>query len=87
MQIRTSLLYNIAYDRLDKCVSLCKKRQLEWMGKSMEQIRLNKYLSQQGICSRREADRRIEAGEVTEGLPQWGKRLLGRNRSAIVGSQ
>lgn len=65
MQIRTSLLYNIAYDRLDKCVSLCKKRQLEWMGKSMEQIRLNKYLSQQGICSRREADRRIEAGEVT----------------------
>lgn len=31
----------------------------------MEEIRLNKYLSQQGICSRREADRRIEAGEVT----------------------
>lgn len=31
----------------------------------MEQIRLNKYLSEQGICSRREADRLIEAGKVT----------------------
>lgn len=31
----------------------------------MEQIRLNKYLSEQGVCSRREADRLIEAGKVT----------------------
>lgn len=31
----------------------------------MEAIRLNKYLSEQGICSRREADRLIEAGKVT----------------------
>lgn len=28
-------------------------------------IRLNKYLSEAGICSRREADRMIEAGKVT----------------------
>lgn len=28
-------------------------------------IRINKYLSEAGVCSRREADRRIEAGEVT----------------------
>ena len=28
----------------------------------MEPIRLNKYLSEQGVCSRREADRLIEAG-------------------------
>lgn len=28
-------------------------------------IRLNKFLSEQGICSRREADRLIEAGKVT----------------------
>ena len=28
-------------------------------------IRLNKYLSEAGICSRREADRLIEAGRVT----------------------
>lgn len=31
----------------------------------MEATRLNKYLSEQGICSRREADRLIEAGKVT----------------------
>ena len=28
------------------------------------EIRLNKYLSEAGICSRREADRLIEAGKV-----------------------
>jgi len=31
----------------------------------MEEIRLNKYLSEMGICSRREADRLIEEGRVT----------------------
>ena len=31
----------------------------------MEEMRLNKYLSSQGVCSRREADRLIEAGKVT----------------------
>ncbi len=30
-----------------------------------EKIRINKYLSDAGICSRREADRLIEAGKVT----------------------
>ena len=30
----------------------------------MEKMRLNKYLSSQGVCSRREADRYIEAGKV-----------------------
>ncbi len=30
----------------------------------MEQIRLNKYLAQCGVCSRREADRLIEQGSV-----------------------
>lgn len=30
----------------------------------MEEIRLNKYLSEMGICSRREADRLAEAGKV-----------------------
>lgn len=33
--------------------------------KSRELIRLNKYLSEAGICSRREADRLIEAGKIT----------------------
>lgn len=30
-----------------------------------ESVRLNKYLSEAGVCSRREADRLIESGEVT----------------------
>ncbi len=30
----------------------------------MEEIRLNKFLSEMGVCSRREADRLIEAGKV-----------------------
>lgn len=30
-----------------------------------EPVRINKYLSEAGICSRREADRQIEAGRVT----------------------
>lgn len=30
----------------------------------MKEIRLNKWLSELGVCSRREADRQIEAGEV-----------------------
>ena len=28
-------------------------------------VRINKYLSEAGVCSRREADRQIEAGGVT----------------------
>lgn len=33
--------------------------------KTKEEIRLNKYLSEAGVCSRREADRLIESGRVT----------------------
>ena len=36
----------------------------------MEPMRLNKYLSEAGVCSRREADRLIEAGKVlVDGVP------------------
>ena len=31
----------------------------------MEEIRLNKFLSEAGVCSRREADRMIEEGRIT----------------------
>ncbi len=31
----------------------------------MEEIRINKYLSDAGVCSRREADRLLEAGRIT----------------------
>ena len=30
-----------------------------------EKIRINKYLSDAGVCSRREADRMIEQGRIT----------------------
>lgn len=33
-------------------------------GKKSEAIRINKYLSESGVCSRREADRLIESGKV-----------------------
>ena len=37
---------------------------------NVEEIRLNKYLSEAGVCSRREADRLIEAGKVlVDGQP------------------
>lgn len=41
-------------------------------------IRLNKYLSEAGVCSRREADRLTEEGRVTvDGtLPSMGQRIL-----------
>ncbi len=43
----------------------------------MEEIRLNKYLSEAGVCSRREADRLIEAGKVLiDGEPaRMGQRV------------
>ena len=53
------------------------------MGKeNMEEIRLNKYLSEQGICSRREADRLIEAGKVTiDGRKaQTGEKVTGHEK-------
>ena len=31
----------------------------------MDEVRINKYLSQCGLCSRREADKYIESGNVT----------------------
>ena len=42
-----------------------------------ESVRLNKYLSEAGVCSRREADRRIESGKVTVdgGTAQMGMRV------------
>ena len=45
-------------------------------------VRLNKYLSEAGVCSRREADKLIAAGQVTvdgvraetvAGCPDWEK--------------
>lgn len=43
-----------------------------------EPVRLNKYLSEAGVCSRREADRLIESGKVTvDGQPaHTGMRIM-----------
>ncbi len=64
-----------------------------------EQIRLNKYLAQCGVCSRRDADKLIEAGKVlVNGVPagmgqmvtatdtvQVGKKVLqGRERKVVL---
>lgn len=65
----------------------------------MEEIRLNKYLAECGICSRRDADRLIEQGSVTvNGNPAVmgmkvtgqdqvcvrGKRIAGRDRKVVL---
>lgn len=42
---------------------MSNKIKQEFMSKK-EPVRLNKYLSEAGVCSRREADRLIESGRV-----------------------
>ncbi|MDO4268794.1 MAG: pseudouridine synthase [Eubacteriales bacterium] len=53
----------------------------------MESVRLNKYLSEQGTCSRREADRLIGAGKVTvDGQPAvMGQRVTGQEQIVCDG--
>lgn len=55
----------------------------------MEPMRLNKYLSAAGVCSRREADRRIEAGEVlVDGVPaDMGMRVTEENEILVGGKK
>ena len=57
------------YDDFKCCCRACLRKQEMTKEKKMEEekrsgTRLNKYLSEAGICSRREADQAIEAGEV-----------------------
>ena len=44
----------------------------------MEQTRINKYLSEAGFCSRREADKLIEQGRVTinDKVPEMGTKVV-----------
>ena len=53
----------------------------------MEEMRLNKYLSDSGICSRREADRLIEAGKVlvNGGPAVMGMKITGTERVICEG--
>ncbi|MDD3222792.1 MAG: pseudouridine synthase [Clostridia bacterium] len=53
----------------------------------MEKIRLNKYLSAQGVCSRREADRYVKAGKVTINgrIAEMGEKVDGTESIVIDG--
>lgn len=53
----------------------------------MEKIRLNKYLSDAGICSRREADRLTEQGKIlVDGLPaKTGMKVSDENEILVSG--
>lgn len=50
-------------------------------------IRLNKYLSECGVCSRRDADKLIEEGRVTVNgiVAKTGTRLMGKESVAVNG--
>lgn len=52
-----------------------------------EPVRINKYLSEAGVCSRREADRMIESGKVTvDGIPaEMGTKVLPGQRVCVNG--
>ena len=50
--------------------------------------RLNKLLSSLGVCSRREADRLIEAGEVlVDGKPAQMGQKVGEGQSVVCGGR
>lgn len=53
----------------------------------METIRINKYLSEAGLCSRREADRLLEAGRITVNgeLAVAGQKVAGKERICVDG--
>ena len=49
-------------------------------------MRLNKYLSDAGVCSRREADRLVEAGRITINgeTAGWECRCQMKRKSALM---
>lgn len=54
----------------------------------MEEIRLNKYLSEMGVCSRREADRLVEAGKVlVDGETAVMGMKVRRNQTIVCGNK
>lgn len=66
------------------------RMQEEFAGREENQpVRLNKYLSEAGICSRREADRLIEAGKVlVDGVPaKAGQKVLPTQNVTVAGAK
>lgn len=61
----------------------------EFEKKPTEPVRINKYLSEAGVCSRREADRFIEAGKITvDGkLAVMGTKVDGTQRICVEGKE
>lgn len=54
-----------------------------------EAVRINKYLSEAGVCSRREADRQVEAGNVLiDGVPaKMGAKVLPGQQVSYCGRE
>ena len=50
---------------VEKEKKLKRTQRSEHPGNNIDQIRLNKFISSTGFCSRREADKLIEQGRVT----------------------
>lgn len=68
---------------------MSSKIKREFEKKPIEPIRINKYLSEAGVCSRREADRLIEAGKITvDGvLAVMGTKVDGTQRICVEGKE
>ena len=58
-------------------------------GIAAEGVRINKYLGEAGICSRREADRLVEAGQVTiDGVvAHAGDRVMPGQKVVVAGQE
>ena len=57
------------------------------VGKANQQIRINKYLSDAGVCSRRQADRMMEEGRIlVDGKPAVpGQKVYGDQEITVDG--
>ena len=55
----------------------------------MEAVRINKYLSEIGFCSRRAADKLIEQGRITvNGTPvEMGMKVTAQDKIAVDGER
>ena len=55
----------------------------------VEPVRLNKFLSDAGVCSRRQADRYVEAGRITvDGIPAlMGQKVLPSQKICVDGKE
>ena len=64
-----------------------RTKRLTSQGEESEEIRINKFLSEAGVCSRREADRYIQEGKVTiDGVAaQMGSKVTKENQVTFCG--